>query len=219
MNQDSQTAVGRPSLLSPHGQRDAQRDRILSRLQSEPGRPDGGRRRGVKKVAWTLVALLAAGTAMAWLASGAGDGSPPAGPAVAPVAVAPAAAVGELALPAAEAAATISDERPVAAPAKPAEPIALPGKPNPPPQRAHLALGRHGPKDRAHATAARADPAPDSDVALLAALVAHEKGVHGAGESGVMEQLDACQRMGARDGKRCRQRMCASHASACAEAR
>ncbi|CDG83173.1 hypothetical protein [Janthinobacterium agaricidamnosum] len=198
-NDENPRAAGRPSLLTPAQQAEADRHRILNHLE-HPSGAEAGSRRQRGKVLWGgglgLGALLIA--AGAWFSAGDGDieRQQADGAAIRLAVAAPAAKPD---VPESTAAATIHDEDPLAglqggdAPAEkqPSLKDMLNAQPASQPQSENDVLGKAlaqaAPKQAATAKSApklvkaatkpkpppQVEAEPDNDVTLLAALVAH----------------------------------------------
>lgn len=213
--------AGRPSLLTPAQQAEADRNRILTKLEhgkANPGLGTRGRGRGLVWGSAGLLALILAGGA--WY----GMSGDPASTAVAPARLAannvpPARPAVPPELPPAPAAATIQDEPPPAvspmssavdAPAL----ASAPGKP-----AAAETVKKHAaakPAEKPVRMAAKAKPvAPrkadmhgetDTDVMILSALVAHTQPSHG-----LQRELDECNRLKGSKATECRAEACEGH--------
>ena len=264
-SEESSKRSARPSLLTPAQQAEADRNRILTKLEHGKTAPRAPARRPRRPLAWGaagLLVLAVLGGAAFWMA----DDQPDAAPTVLAAAVAPARAVEPEPAPAA----AIHDEPLAATPgngataaataAKPAPddlrsaleegatviklPAAKPAKADPDDLRSALEEGsavKERPVPRTTASnpkvvvkpaakpvaktaakpaakpapkaAPRKEPArakPDSDVALLSALVAHSQATRGnsEGSRALREELKACKRLKGSKARDCREEAC-----------
>jgi hypothetical protein len=244
-SEESSKRSARPSLLTPAQQAEADRNRILTKLEHGKAQPPAAASKPRRPLAWGaagLLALAAIGGGAFWTA---GD-QPEAAPTV--LAAAPVAPV-RTAEPEPVPAAAIHDEP---APAKPAhddlrsaleegavaakKPESTLAKAMPDDLRSALEEGTAikktpAPKPAAASTRAAVKPvarpatkpapkapvrktpahaAPDSDVALLAALVAHTQASRGntEGSRTLRNELKACRRLSGAKARDCREEAC-----------
>lgn len=244
-SEESSKRAARPSLLTPAQQAEADRNRILTKLEHGKTQPPARTRRPRRPLAWGaagLLALAVSGGAAFWAT---GD-QPEAAPApLAAAAVMPASPVTPEPVPAA----TIHDEPAGAKPAhddlrsaleegtvgaKTPEPKlakALPddlrsaleegtavkkappakptvASPKAAPKPAVKPAAKPAPKPAPRKTPAR--DAPDSDVALLSALVAHTQASRGnnEGSRALRNELKACKRLTGAKARDCREEAC-----------
>jgi hypothetical protein len=248
-SEESSKRSARPSLLTPAQQAEADRNRILTKLEHGKAQPPAAASKPRRPLAWGaagLLALAAIGGGAFWTA---GD-QPEAAPTVlAAAAVAPVRAVEPEPVPAAaihdEPAAAKSthddlrnalEEGAVAA-KKPEstlakampddlrsaleEGTAIKKTPAPKPAAAATKVAakpavkpatkpavKPAPKPPVRKTPARA--APDSDVALLSALVAHTQATRGnnEGSRALRNELKACRRLSGAKARDCREEAC-----------
>ncbi|MES2017626.1 MAG: hypothetical protein V4484_14140 [Pseudomonadota bacterium] len=213
----------RPSLLSAEQQAEAGNPGILGGLDGQSGRVAAGagkRRRGSVKWLASGAAVLAIGAAsMFWLSAEGEKEIVLAGTApVPPMAAPPAQEVST---------AAILEDAPVLAPAAAAVVAAKPDEDElrkflsskapakVAPQRmlakAHRLPAPPRKKPVAHP---KAVPPQDTDVALLAALVAHAKATQPTRPAGAAARLQQCKTLGSvAEAEQCRARLCAGHAS------
>lgn len=230
---DRRLASGRPSLLSTEQQAEADRNRILSKLDGKPEAKVASHGKAAWLAVGAAVVSLCAGAAL-WgaydtPADVAQAGAAPTEPVQAPVVTAaPAAAPAEPEVSAAAildevagAAGTesLQDMLDAPAPAKPAEQDELtqllaaapaaavhaPATKTPPKPRAEKVAHKPAPRKKNAAAPAKPVRQADSDVALLAALVAHSK----APQARTLKQ---CKQLGGAEAEQCRARLCASSA-------
>jgi hypothetical protein len=207
--------AGRPSLLTPAQQAEADRNRILTKLEhgrADVGSPAHGRQRMLAWGGAGAVALLLAGGAVFGLS---GDKPPATGvatPRLAAASVVPPVAVAApvAPLPQPDVATILDVPSPGVAAAKPApgsllealepETASTGGKAQKSPERTAPVVRK--PKPPApRKVVPRAET--DSDVALLAALVAHTQA-----ERRAREEQDSCRHLKGRKAKECRAAAC-----------
>lgn len=241
-SEERSKGAARPSLLTPAQQAEADRNRILTKLEHGTAEAPVKRPRG-KMLAWGTTGVLAvalAGAAAFWT----GGERPVAPTAVAAVSALPPARVVTPPAPAAEAppapasAAAIHEEQPAAAsPAPAVETSVKPGaddlrsaleegttekktvapkaaqssvkKPAKPARPETKAASRAAPKSAPKA-APKAAPAPDSDLALLSALVAHTQSTRSPGDGlhALRRELKACRQLKGSKARDCREEAC-----------
>lgn len=230
-SEERRTGARMPSLLTPAQQAEADRNRILTKLEHGKADPPAARPRS-RKLAWGAggaAALALVGGAAFWN-GGPAPVAPHAAPMITAANVAPARVEPPAAKPAepeVSAAAILYEPAPAAAPK--VEPSA---KPAPDDLRRALEEGtgkKHAPRKavakadtpnpRAKPASKQAPAAPrktparatlDSDVALLSALVAHTQASRGASEAtpALKKELKACTRLKGSKARDCREEAC-----------
>ncbi|MET3132984.1 hypothetical protein AAKU55_003266 [Oxalobacteraceae bacterium GrIS 1.11] len=238
---DSPPKTSRPSLLSAAQQAEADRSRILTNLEGTVAAGKPARARGSRKILWSgvgMVALAMMVGAGVWLNDD-GDQDPVETPRAhrAPSTATTGAPITDAHVADAHAAATIHDEvvteprqtlremltgGPKPAPKTGGDILskALEGAPQEagakPESSAHVAARAAQPAARdkvAHPKASQAVLETDSDVTLLAALVAHAQANFGGKKAvGTAAQLLECKKMSGAEAELCRARACAKHA-------
>ena len=228
-SEERRTGARMPSLLTPAQQAEADRNRILTKL--EHGKADVPPVKGQpsRKAAWGAAAALALaliGGAAFWMTD-----KPAAAPVVLAAAnVAPARAEPPAVRspePEAAPAATIHDEPGPAAVAAPAPKVEAEAKPDADELRKALEEGSTVKKAPAHKAAPKAAPKPappavhkapaharpDSDLALLSALVAHTQAARSTsdGSAALKKELKACSRLKGSKASDCREEACLGH--------
>lgn len=234
-SEERRTGARMPSLLTPAQQAEADRNRILTKLEHGKADPPAARPRS-RKLAWGAggaAALALIGGAAFWN-GGTAPVAPHAAPMIAAANVAPARVEPPAVKPAEPevSAAAILDEPAPAAVASPAPKVDAAAKTAPDDLRRALEEGTEK-KHTPHKAVAKADapkplakassklapaaprkaPAkttPDSDVALLSALVAHTQASRGASDAtpALKKELKACSRLKGSKARDCREEAC-----------
>lgn len=241
-SEDCRTGARMPSLLTPAQQAEADRNRILTKLEhgKAHAQPVQSRSRTLAWSATGAIALALIGGAAFWM-SGDRQAAPQAAAVLAAASVAPTRAE-PLAARGAEpepapaepapaepaSAAAIHDEPASPAAASRAPPAAEAAKPAPDDLRNALeedSTAEKTPVHKSTSSSAKATPkaapkaaprtnparlAPDNDVALLSALVAHTQAASAASDStrALRNELKACSRLKGNKARDCREEAC-----------